>query len=185
MSAPYPRALRVRIAELNRVPRHDPRDPRVRDIVNQRATDACEYCLMPTRGKFEVEHIVPVVRWFDYLGKQYPGLRPAEWLNLPTHDHINNFAWACFFCNRTKGGQPRPYMSTRLFDPRYDHWPDHFEFSSTKGYGVILPRTIIGVYTVQALKFHNGGAEGPLAERYSVVLKGDYPPPWLRVAYHL
>jgi len=51
--------LRGRIAALNRLPRHDPRDRLVRDVVRQRAADACEYCLMPTNGKFEVEHIVP------------------------------------------------------------------------------------------------------------------------------
>jgi hypothetical protein len=54
-------------AALNRLPRHDARDPIVRDVVRQRAADACEYCLMPTTGKFEIEHIIPKQRWNDYL----------------------------------------------------------------------------------------------------------------------
>src|SRR4051794_16765574 len=75
--APYPRALRGRIAALNRLLRHDARDPIVRDVVRQRAADACEYCLMPTTGKFEIEHIIPKQRWNDYLAGTYPGLRRA------------------------------------------------------------------------------------------------------------
>jgi hypothetical protein len=39
---PYPRALRGRIAALNRLPQHDARDPIVRDVVRQRAADACD-----------------------------------------------------------------------------------------------------------------------------------------------
>jgi len=95
MPAPYDSGLHARIADLNRrrLPRHSPQDAMIRDLVSQRATDACEYCLMPTHGKFEVEHIVPEARWLEYLAKQYPGLHPAERLNLPDHDHINNFAW--------------------------------------------------------------------------------------------
>ncbi len=185
MPAPYDSGLHARIADLNcrRLPRHSPQDAMIRDLVSQRATDACEYCLMPTHGKFEVEHIVPEARWLEYLAKQYPGLRPAERLNLPDHDHINNFAWSCFFCNRAKSGQKRSYKSTRLFDPRYDHWPKHFRFSRTKGCGVVLPLTTIGAHTIRTLKFHEGGPEGPLAERYAVTLDGKYPPTWLRKAY--
>ena len=185
MPAPYPPPLRSRIAALNRLPRHDPRDPLVRDIVRQRAADACEYCLMPTTGKFEIEHIIPRQRWTDYLVGRYPGLRRAERLALVTPDHLRNFAWACFFCNNAKGGRPRPRSETRLFDPRYDQWPRHFAFSPTKGYGVIIGLTAIGAETVRVLQFHGGGPEGALAERYAAILRGLYPPPWLRAAYHL
>ena len=56
MPAPYPRALRGRIAALNRLPRHDARDPIARDVVRQRAADACEYCLLPNYIAFRVYH---------------------------------------------------------------------------------------------------------------------------------
>ena len=95
MPAPYPRALRGRIAALNRLPRHDAHD----------------------------------------LTGTYPGLRRATRLALSTPDHIANFAWSCFFCNNAKGGRPRPRTDLRLFDPRFDQWPEHFAFSPTKGYG--------------------------------------------------
>jgi hypothetical protein len=61
-----PRTARGRIAALNRLPRHDARDPIVRDVVRQRAADAWEYRLMPTTGKFEIEHIIPKQRWNDH-----------------------------------------------------------------------------------------------------------------------
>jgi len=157
----------------------------VRDVVRQRAADACEYCLMPTNGKFEVEHIVPKQRWNDYLHDDYPGLRPAERLTLSTYDHIGNFAWSCSFCNNAKGGRPRPRTHTRVFDPRFDHWPGHFAFSATKGYVVIIGLTAVGHETVRAMGFHAGGEEGALAERSAAIISGLYPPSWLRVAYNL
>jgi len=183
--APYPPALRVRIAALNRFSRHDPHDPLVRDVVRQRAVDACEYCLMPTNGKFEIEHIVPKRRWNDYLNNAYPGLRRAERLALPTYDHILNFAWSCSYCNDAKGGRPRPRIHTRVFDPRFDHWPDHFAFSSTKGYIVIVGLTAVGHETVRTMGFHAGGEEGALVERSTAIQRGLYPPSWLRIAYNL
>ena len=30
------------------------------------------------------------------------------------------------------------------------------------------------------MRFHEGGPEGALAERYAAILRGIYPPPWLR-----
>jgi len=183
--APYPRALRGRITALNRLARHDPLDLMVRDVVRQRAADACEYCLMPTTGKFEVEHIIPKQRWNEYLSGAYPGLRRARRLALSTPWHIGNFAWCCFFCNSAKGGRPRPRSEPRLFDPRYDHWPEHFAFSPTKGYGVLVGLTPAGAATAHALRFHSGGPEGALAERYTAILRDLYPPPWLRKAYSL
>lgn len=185
MPAPYPRALRSQIAALNLLDRHDPHASLVRDVVRLRAADACEYCLMPTTGKFEIEHIIPKQRWPDFLSGHYPGLRRAQRLALVTPDHIANFAWSCFFCNNAKGGRPRPRTLRRLFDPRFDLWPDHFAYSPTKGYGVILGLTAIGAETVRVLQFHAGGAEGALAERYTAILSGSYPPPWLRAAYNL
>jgi len=197
--APYPRALRSRIATLNRLPVYRPRDLLVRDIVEQRAAHAREYCLMPTHPEsiFEVEHIVPKARWRDYVqgvpntnsgatgGAYYPARRPRERLAAETYDHLSNFAWSCFFCNSAKGGRSRAGQ-LRLFDPRYDHWPHHFNFSTDPGcQGVILPKTDIGFETIRAMGFHQGGPRGALVARYSAILLGLYPPPVLRLAYNL
>lgn len=48
-----------RVAALLRRAVHSPRNPDVRDVVRLRADDACEYCLLPTIGRFNVEHIIP------------------------------------------------------------------------------------------------------------------------------
>lgn len=185
MPAPYPRALSYRITTLNRIHRHDPHDPLVRDVVRQRAADACEYCLMPTNGKFETEHIIPKRRWNDYLNNAYPGLRRAERLVLPTYDHILNFAWSCSYGNGAKGGRPRTRTRTRVFDPRFDHWPKHFAFSRTGGPLVIVGLTASGRETARVMGFHTGGEEGALVERSTAIQRGLYPPPWLREAYNL
>jgi hypothetical protein len=73
----------------------------------------------------------------------------------------------------------------RFFDPRFDQWPEHFAFSRTKGPGVIIALTAVRAETVRAMRFHEGGPEGALAERYAAILRGIYPPPLLRAAYDL
>ena len=51
----------------------------------------------------------------------------------------------------------------RLFDPRYDHWPHHFKFSTDPGcQGVILPKTDIGFETIRAWAFIRVVREGRL-----------------------
>jgi len=50
---------------------------------------------------------------------------------------------------------------------------------------VIIGLTAVGAETVRAMRFHAGGPEGALAERYAAILRGIYPPPWLRAAYDL
>jgi len=184
MPAPYPGVLNDRIAKLHSQRRNDPHDPVGRDIVRQRAADACEYCLMPTNQKFEVEHIIPKARWSNYKRGACPGLHPSDRLSQSTSDHISNFAWSCYFCNNAKGGKLR-HGQQRLFDPRYEDWTDHFAFAPSKAYGIIVGLTDVGAETVRVLDFHQGGPEGALAERYVAVQRGLYPPPWLRAAYHL
>ncbi len=185
MPAPSPWSLRGVTADLNRRSLHDPNDARVRLYVSQRAAEACEYCLMPTEARFEVDHIVPKARWTDYQANSYAALRTRQRVTAATYDHISNFAWACFFCNRYKSGRPRPRGSTRLYDPRGDTWTRHFAFSRTKGYVVIVGLTAIGRETVRALNFHGGGEEGALAERATMIGRDLYPPAWLRVAYRI
>lgn len=63
---------------------HDPNDARVRLYVSQRAAEACEYYLMPTEGKFEVDHIVPKARWADYQANNYAALRPRQRVTAAT-----------------------------------------------------------------------------------------------------
>jgi len=185
MPAPFPHSLRGRIVALGRHAAHNAQNQDVRDVVRLRALDACEYCLMPTSGQFEVDHIVPQARWADYQANAYAALRRRDRLNLTTPHHIANYAWACVFCNSAKGGRRRPSGAGRLFDPRYDNWPDHFEFLSSTSYAAIAGLTMIGAETVTALKFNRGGPEGPPVARHVAIMEGLYPPAWARAAYKL
>ena len=64
---------------------HDPHNLDVREVVRLRANDACEYCLLPTISKFEVEHVVPPRLWDDYLAGRLSGVRPRRRRQGPDH----------------------------------------------------------------------------------------------------
>jgi len=49
--------VQSRVAALRQRAVHDSHNADVREVVRLRANDACEYCLLPTLGKFEMEHI--------------------------------------------------------------------------------------------------------------------------------
>jgi hypothetical protein len=66
----------------------------------------------------------------------------------------------------------------RLFDPRYDVWPDHFV--CMRHYLIIAGITPIGLATERVLKFNGGGIDGPLATRYDDIVTNRYPPDWAR-----
>jgi hypothetical protein len=74
---------------LERMPRHDSADPDVRLVVQARARDACEYCLMPARAQFHIDHIIPIIQWQSYLdGASIPKPLPSDGMA----DHLDNFA---------------------------------------------------------------------------------------------
>ncbi len=177
-----------RVAALRRRAVHDPHNADVREVVRLRAHDACEYCLLPTLGKFEVEHIIPARLWDDYVADRLPGVRPRRGRHGP--HHIDNYGWACSFCNRTKGERVSLGVgrrAIRFFDPRYDHWPRHFVYPAASGYIVIAGLTPVGRVTAgpDGLDFNAGGLEGPVVPRHGAILNGSYPPAWARMCYQI
>jgi len=129
---PNPAGLQDLLAQLETRQRHDPHDTLVRLAVRLRARDACEYCLLPAKGLFHVDHIIPPDLWIDYAAGNVPGLTPVPERRDP--DHLDNLAWCCPFCNGSKarrGGQ-----SQRLFDPRRDTWQEHVTFMRSQSYTV-------------------------------------------------
>lgn len=160
-------------------PRNNPHDRLVRHVVQLRARDVCEYCLRQTGAPFEIDHIIPPDRWDDYIHNRIVGRPPVPDRRGP--DHLDNFAWSCPFCNRSKSqyvtaslyGQPYP-----LFDPRYDDWQSHFGFR--RAYVTIRGHTLVGVATQQKLDFNGGGGDGPLATRHEDIGADHYPPLWAR-----
>jgi hypothetical protein len=106
-----------------------------------RAGHRCEYCRAPEaifNFPFEVEHIAPVARG---------GAKSEE-----------NSALACRACNLRKaahvtGIDPESAEETRLFNPREDHWEEHFQFAAKSG--AIEGLTPVGRGTVARLELNS------------------------------
>ena len=109
----------------------------LRERVRTRAYRTCEYCLLhedDVLHGFQVDHVI------------------SEKHNGPTEDH--NLAFCCPFCNRAKGSDVAGYADgalVRLYNPRIDHWSDHFELNSA----YITARSAIGIVTLQLLGFND------------------------------
>jgi 5-methylcytosine-specific restriction endonuclease McrA len=62
-----------------------------------------------------------------------------------------NLAWACFPCNNQKGPNVAGYSETDeihpLFNPRKDHWNDHFEWDGPE----LVGKTATGQATINVL----------------------------------
>lgn len=110
----------------------------LRGLVRQRAWERCEYCLLPDGCSFlrhQPDHIVAI---------KHDGATSLE-----------NLAWACATCNTFKGTDIASVdwqtgQVVRLFHPRLDDWPTHFQLFGER----IVGRTPIGRATVNLLGFN-------------------------------
>lgn len=113
--------------------------PAVKELVRSRAGKRCEYCRLQQEhapfATFQVEHI---------RAKQHGG-----------GDEPENLALACHRCNAFKG----PNLSgvddvtgevELLFNPRVDHWAEHFEWEGP----LVVGRTPTGRATVAVLNMN-------------------------------
>jgi 5-methylcytosine-specific restriction endonuclease McrA len=113
----------------------------IRRRLRIQAGDRCGYCLSPQHlvlGWLEIEHIIPTARG-------------------GTNDEENLWR-GCRMCNAYKSAQsegldPETAGRVPLFDPRRQHWADHFAWSDD---GIqVLGRTGCGRATVVALQLDN------------------------------
>ncbi len=126
-------------------------------LVRERAGNLCEYCRLPQTLScvpFEIDHII---------ARKHGGQTVAE-----------NLANSCFYCNSSKGSNIAGLDSldgalTRLYHPRTDQWPDHFEWEGPSLRG----RTAIGRTTVRVL---NINAPDCVLLRAALVREGAFPP---------
>jgi len=184
MPPPAHLALTRRIADLLTRRVHDRRNKEVRAVVSLRARDACEYCLQSTSAPFNIEHITPPGRWEDYIAGRLRGVPPQPGRRGP--HHIDNYAWACPNCNNKKDEYITRWGTARLvrlFDPRYDHWPEHFVFREDSRFLFIAGASPEGRATELALAFNESGSEGPLGPSHVAIVEWRYPPRWARRAY--
>lgn len=129
----------------------------VRRFVESRADHLCEYYVIHADDTYlgcQVDHVI------------------AEKHDGPTH--ADNLAYACTFCNRAKGTDvgsiaPSTGEFTRFFNPRTDHWADHFVLREA----VIESRTPIGEATAKILGFNEPER---IRERETIQNIGRYPP---------
>ncbi len=129
----------------------------LRRIVESRANHLCEYCLIHRDDTYlgcQVDHVI---------SEKHGGLTEAD-----------NLSYACTFCNRAKGTDigsiaPSTGQFTRFFNPRTDHWADHFSLNGV----VVEPRTPIGEATVRLLGYNEPDR---ILERETIRDIGRYPP---------
>jgi hypothetical protein len=112
-----------------------------RDQIAFAAQYRCEYCQTAqdiSGAQMHIEHIIPLSR----VGSADAG----------------NLCLACAWCNsykwaHTHGVDPETRAEVRLFNPRTQHWSDHFRWSEDGAY--IIGLTAIGRATVDTLKMNN------------------------------
>ncbi len=128
----------------------------LRTEVAGRAQQRCEYCRIhesDTGFRHQLDHIV---------SRKHGGKSTVE-----------NLAYACVLCNRSKGADVASIHRTsgeimRLFHPRRDRWADHFEIDAS----LIRARSEVGAVTLELLRFN---APERLAERGLLQTLGSYP----------
>ena len=128
-----------------------------RRTVYERAQGYCEYCQSHednTGQAMHVEHIDPA-----------------------GGDGLDNLCLACPTCNFSKAvattaPDPETQHNTPLFNPRTQHWPDHFEWID--GGLRIQGKTPTGRATVERLQINQ---ERVVRARRNWVTAGTHPPP--------
>ncbi|HEX8358891.1 MAG TPA: HNH endonuclease signature motif containing protein [Longimicrobium sp.] len=130
----------------------------LRRLVVERAESTCEYCLIAEVDTFfgcEVDHII---------SEKHGGATEE-----------GNLGLACLVCNRKKGSDvgsmvPGSGRFVRFFNPRSDHWADHFSFNEDAF--AITPSGDVGVVTEQILRFNDPER---ILERKALYEVGRYP----------
>ncbi len=112
--------------------------PSIKKDVATRAEFRCEYCLLAERISFYSFHIEHI-----------------KSLKHGGTDELINLAYACPDCNYAEGSDVGTFVRDdetliRFFNPRKDHWQDHFDLDD----GVIRGKTSIGKATEQIFKFN-------------------------------
>ena len=128
----------------------------LRKLVATRAQRLCEYCLIHEEDTFfgcEVDHII---------SEKHGGQTESD-----------NLAYACVFCNRSKGSDIGSIAQStglflRFFNPRTDIWAEHFALDGV----TIVALSDIGAVTTRILDLNNSAR---LLERRTLQAVGRYP----------
>lgn len=123
----------------------------LRQAIADRANLLCEYCLISEADTF--------------YGCQVS-------LKHGGSSELDNLAYACALCNRAKGSDIGSISATgeftRCFNPRTDHWSEHFSLEGS----MIQPLTTIGEVTARIFGFNDSAR---LHEREEMIRFNKYP----------
>lgn len=130
----------------------------LRQQIIERAGNRCEYCKLSQAGQeptFHIDHVIP---------RAHGG-----------RTELDNLALACVSCSLRKGGRraapdPQTGRLVRLFNPRRNHWEEHFRWTQDV---VLVGVTEIGRATVEALALNRPLI---LAIRKAEMALGRHPP---------
>ncbi len=128
-----------------------------RRMIIDLAGGCCEYCRIADADRlstFEIDHIVP--------------------LKHGGEDVDHNLCLACMPCNRCKGGNvaaidPLTDEATRLFNPRWQKWAEHFQINADGSLSGLTPE---GRATVVVLRMNEAQR---VEQRFDERLLGNYP----------
>ena len=130
---------------------------RLRKQVIKHAGNRCEFCKLSQEGQeatFHIDHAIPVSAGGETI--------------------LANLALACVSCSLHKAARqrvqdPKDKKQVPLYNPRKEHWEDHFRWEGV----VLIGITAIGRATVEAL---NMNRKLILAIRREEMLVGRHPP---------
>lgn len=128
-----------------------------RELVERRAQDACEYCLLPQGASIlphQVDHII---------GRQHRG-----------SDQDDNLCLCCIRCNLKKGPNiasvdPQTGLVVALYHPRRQSWHEHFKITAN---GLIQGLTPEVRFTVELLEMND---EDRVRLRVQLMRRGEFP----------
>jgi HNH endonuclease len=131
-----------------------------RQRIRQRANFLCEYCHSSEEASaslFTFDHLIPQ--------------------SLGGNDTDNNLALACHRCNGRRynfidGIDPKTQAIVPLFNPRQNHWPEHFLWSADGQ--KILGLTPIGRATIERLDMND---DGSIQRARRLWIRGGWHPP--------
>ncbi len=130
-------------------------DRELAQLVWRRARNRCEYCQFPADISvlpFQIDHII------------------AEKHGGPTV--ADNLSLSCERCNSHKGPNIAGFLKgrhVRLFNPRTDDWPEHFQWDGPR----LVGKTDIGHVTVDVLAINRPYR---IALRTALIEEGNFPP---------
>ena len=132
---------------------------RLRNVVEERASERCEYCLAQKSIVMflEIDHVIPTAAGGE--------------------TEMENLCLACRGCNGFKfafvsGVDPETEEETPLFHPRMDRWAEHFRWANAGTR--IIGLTAIGRATVDRLRMNRPDV---VDARKIWVEAGWHPPP--------